>query len=280
MTAEGRYDTPPTAEEMDAMIARARETIIDHCAVGLAHVGNPNERDDIAELGGSGTLVQANGAFGILTAAHVVRDFIQKGERAIGIAFYDGFKGREKVRLGVHHTWIAPEDGSDGPDLAVIVLNPNDASRLSNTHPFYRLDAPDRQAQMRMFTVDEGGWLVVGGVGEWSQGPVRPEGSHNVKAFGGLIVGPEFKRERVSEPHDYIETEINYRDNPDATPRSFGGMSGGGAWHLLPSPENTLVFYLGGVIFYQSALVDDRRTVYCHGRRSVYNVACRALAGN
>jgi hypothetical protein len=278
VNTDAQETPPPTPEQEEAMFQRARE-IIDHRAVGLMHIGNP-ERDDIAELGGSGTLIKAGESCGILTAAHVLREFVRRGEQKIGIAFYDGFKGREKIRIDVTRVFAADVDGPDGPDLAVIVLNPSDASRLSSTHPFYRLDAPDRQAVMREPDDPEGGgWIAVGGVGEWSNDALQFEGSHNVKKVGGLIITPMFKAERVAAPFDYLELEVDYRWNPSATPQSFGGMSGGGAWHILPEPSGTMEVYLAGVIFYQSALVDQRRTLYCHGRRSVYDVACRALSG-
>jgi hypothetical protein len=273
-------ESRPSDKDQDAIIAKARESI-DYFAVGLVHVGDPMERVDIARFGGSGTLVQANGRFGILTAAHVIREFQKHKEGSIGVAFYDGSKGRETVRLGVTRTWWAEKDGPKGPDLGVIVLNPNDASRLSSTHPFYRLDDTNRQAQLReLFDADNGGWLLVGGVGDWSDGPLRAEGSHNVKMFGGLILGPRFLSESVRGPDDFLEFEVDYRENPDSTPETFEGMSGGGVWHMLPSPDRTMMFYLGGVIYYQSSLFDNRRTLYCHGRRSVYVTAAGALAAS
>ena len=56
-------------------------------------------------------------------------------------------------------------------------------------------------------------------------------------------------------------------------PESFGGMSGGGLWHVVPSesaPTGEFKLELEGVAFYQSAPTDGRRVIRCHGRQSIY----------
>lgn len=65
-------------------------------------------------------------------------------------------------------------------------------------------------------------------------------------------------------------------------PISFGGISGGGVWQvpLLKTKEGEIQAkepIFSGVAFYQTAIVDKKRTIRCHGRRSVYESVYKAL---
>ena len=81
--------------------------------------------------------------------------------------------------------------------------------------------------------------------------------------------------EYEKDGYDYIELDVEYKDTEDL-PISFGGISGGGAWQVVlrgPSVEQLQParYLYRGVPIYQSKLINRKRTVTCHGRRSIYN---------
>ncbi|MBI1894236.1 MAG: hypothetical protein HYS14_09015 [Candidatus Rokubacteria bacterium] len=104
---------------------------------------------------------------------------------------------------------------------------------------------------------------------------LAPEGGYaRVKAFRGACGTGWVEREYCREEFDYFEFEAGY-GGADEPPQSFGGFSGAGLWQarLIRTPEGTLSAerpILSGVAFFQSPVVDGRRVITCHGRRSVY----------
>ncbi|GAB4237209.1 MAG: hypothetical protein Kow0032_22830 [Methyloligellaceae bacterium] len=90
------------------------------------------------------------------------------------------------------------------------------------------------------------------------------------------IFGPGFVvSEDQSNGFDLIDFEIV--DDPNFNlPSTFAGMSGGGLWRVsynrAANGKNPILDkYLIGVAFYESALCEGRRTIRCHGPRSVYS---------
>jgi hypothetical protein len=251
---------------------------IEHFSVGLMRVGNP-PRPDVAELGGSGTLVRAGNVFGILTAAHVVDEFAKSGGDVIGLSFYERPFNRTTFRVARVQKFGKAPYTENGPDLAFYVLSPRDVGALKEQRAFYRIDGDRRAASTNPKAASSGGWMAAGAVGEWSE--AEPEaaesGSHKIKHVGGLIITPSFQDERSETDHDYLRLEIDSRWDPERTPRTLQGMSGGGIWHVT-TVNGVPDIYLGGVVFYQSALIDGRRSIYCHGRRSVYQTVASAAA--
>ncbi len=53
-------------------------------------------------------------------------------------------------------------------------------------------------------------------------------------------------------------------------------MSGGGLWNIVQNPDNEFSYYLIGVIYYQSALIDNKRTISCYGSRSIETLLNRS----
>ena len=81
----------------------------------------------------------------------------------------------------------------------------------------------------------------------------------------------------VKGDFDYVESDIESKMKAQL-PLSFGGASGGGLWFVPLSLDRDnepqpIDHILAGVIFYQSALVNNSRFLKSHGIKSVYEVA-------
>ena len=84
-------------------------------------------------------------------------------------------------------------------------------------------------------------------------------------------------REYQEGEYDFLDFEAKY-DAAYEGPNRFAGFSGGGLWHcpVELSEDGSLSakeIILSGVAFYESGMEDDRRTIRCHGRRSIYGKA-------
>lgn len=78
----------------------------------------------------------------------------------------------------------------------------------------------------------------------------------------------------MNDGFDYLELRVHYNVGQDI-PSTFGGLSGGGLWQakLRKSAKGELCveeLIYSGVIFYESAILDEMRRLKCHGRVSVH----------
>jgi len=128
---------------------------------------------------------------------------------------------------------------------------------------------------------DEGAWVLFGCLDEGTEQLERDEHFLDITkyqcmaGFGG-VNDDGWTEDRF----DYLKFAVSYDDDSDA-PASFGGCSGGGLWQVpLVIKEDAIVHQqpiLSGVAFYQSDVVEDQRTITCHGRHSIYRRATEVL---
>ena len=238
-----------------------------------------------AVLAGSGTLVSAHGVPSILTAEHVISNLPNKGQ--VGLVALTRF-GPQLHRSTIymeHVRRISIARGSEdskGPDLGLLVLSPIDARDLGSRKLFYNLS----MRRDRMLTgpppADKGAWVLCGMADEWTEDVPPPKGYERVKMFRGLCGAGELCGERIEGAFDYLSFEVKYDEDYEG-PRRYKGFSGGGLWQLLLENCNGSMKVnekiLSGVAFHESPLVEDRRIIECHGRRSVYEAVVHALEG-
>jgi hypothetical protein len=95
--------------------------------------------------------------------------------------------------------------------------------------------------------------------------------THAEVQINGCFVNPDTPYKTHGD-FDYFDLAVGA--SPPDTPESHGGVSGGGLWRVLircecSTGELEWVQALEGVAFYQSAIEDGRRTIRCHGPRSI-----------
>ena len=100
-------------------------------------------------------------------------------------------------------------------------------------------------------------------------------------AFKGLCGPVVVTRIRNNDQFDYFSAEVNFGKSHNL-PSSYGGCSGSGLWRLVLGEKGGAwtvdAIHLGGIAYYESAPVDDRRFIECHGFKGIYDHVVRALA--
>lgn len=226
---------------------------------------------------GSGVLVTAGGVPAILTADHVVDLLPKTGRLGLFLTPTNALHSVEAVDVIPVRIARGGKDG-EGPDLGAVLLKRSVAGSIAAKKSFFNLDIRRERMLASPPEGEAGLWCANGYLEERCQTATRPDGAvqfiYNFSGFGR----PE--EPQTSGDHDYFEMPIDY----DATemPESWGGMSGGGLWHLeqLKRRDGDIVasgISLSGILFYQWFGPSGIRSVRAHGRRSVYDVAYRAI---
>ena len=129
-----------------------------------------------------------------------------------------------------------------------------------------------------------GFWFVNGFIDEETVEEKGIGGHERIKCFYNLsgAGGPE--REVAAGEHDYFAFPVDYGGRSIA-PKSFGGMSGGGLWQVPFTRDadgelKQQAPLLSGVVFYQEVATQTSCNIKCHGPRSVYRFAYKAIGSN
>jgi hypothetical protein len=236
---------------------------------------------------GSGTLVELDGHFGVLTAEHVVQhpfrpelrltDSSHRGPRLLippmdspGEIIFDSFALRvitTQRKLDAY-----------GPDLALIILPPSGAlNEIRARRSFYPL-AQCSETKLADALHDTG-FVAFCGFPASTQSKQGPQLGFTevIQLYGfAFLTGPEKYEERNG--WDYFELGVR-RDEMGEVGDSFGGVSGGGVWRVpvyrkKDAAKGTEYFekmFFAGVAFYEeNHLPNGRFFVRAHGPRSIY----------
>ena len=240
---------------------------------GLNRITREGKREH-SELIGSGTLVILNGKHCILTARHVAEAIIKKGDSLSLMTSFDGKMQRysyPKTALDFRLSDDATNgDESAGPDVAVIVLPQAAIGYLIAQKTFYNIDM--RVGAFVKHPADEGFWFSCGVVKEGMQKLGTVDQFQDVKGYWGLCGVGANPKEWTADGFDYLDFDVHYPR--EDLPQSFQGLSGGGVWQILfnRSADGTVApveFILSGVVFFETAIQNDRRQLRCHGRDTV-----------
>jgi hypothetical protein len=223
-----------------------------------------------AEFVGTGTLVSFRANYFVLTAAHVWKLLERSPSIIMSLPDY-------RSRFVIETSTISPtvvhqvESEEWGPDMALLKLPLPLISRIRAHKNFRNLDKQELPYRRRAPSLR---WGFVGLTGiPAERGRIR---ERTLVIKGSLFMSVIGKRWRRG-PHDYFD--IPARDiGVDDVPRSFGGVSGGGLWHIiLRRSRKTGVLSWGkrliGVAFYQSPVHRGKRFIRCHGPRSLFTMA-------
>ncbi len=267
-----------TADIPVALIDQATK-LTGNFLVGLVKLTTDGQRQD-GELMGSGTLIRKGATHGILTARHVLDELPTEGQiglilpKSIGVPQAAGkpvVLADSTHRIGFE---LGPTE-SLGPDLALLVLHPADVDRLRPTKSFFDLerwrsavlgDQRDMAHQPHALAGFPDELTLVRG----------PEGGYDeVKEFNGRSFFDFIDVEPAAADFDYVNFVVGYGGAPGDPPRNFGGVSGGGLWHVELLGDTPAQIRLGncllsGVAFHQSEIVNNRSLIKCHWRRSIY----------
>lgn len=244
-------------------------------SVGIVKVVENYSGED-ATLIGSGTLVDLDGNNSILTAQHVI-DALPK-EGIVGFVISEKLHKYILDTRSLSTTKIGKgKNDQTGPDLGIINLPQATIGSIKALKSFYNIDTKRDRMLQNPPENDLGVWCICG-IPDIETRTAEPEkGFDQVKAFLEFCGFGGVRKEYAFGEYDYFDFEVQYNDRTDS-PLSFGGVSGGGLWQVIiaQKPDGELMVkeaILSGVAFSQTELVDNKRTIKCHGRKSIYKIA-------
>lgn len=248
--------------------------------VGLIEVLTAPDGED-ARLLGSATLVTIKGRRGLLTAAHVLN--VIPRTHPLGIVRFSS-PNTQRLLVQFHHALRISigrtNEGPQGPDLGFIEL-PSEAiaSLEARGNIFFNMDLRRDDVLAGRYEAKPHLGCIVGAIAERTTESVGP--SERTKNIGACNLLGKIGAPRTHDGFDLVDFEPVYSKS-DQPPSSFGGVSGGGLWRVMGVLENGSISavdkVLLGVAFYQSAVVEGKRTLICHGPRSLYHELYEAVA--
>jgi hypothetical protein len=230
----------------------------------------PQER---LELAGTGTLVRLDNSRYILTARHVW-DKVLQSARGVGITLKAN-TNHKFVMDTQSLTVLGPEPPQAfsewGPDLALLRVPPEHFGTIDAYKSFYNLSKlkavePDWELETHVLMGTP-----------WVQGSfTQTHADLNISGF--FVWGVPT---HTSGDLDYLDVSVDV--SLPEMPHDFGGVSGGGFWKVMIRRSDSPVGIdwrniLEGLAFYQSAVVNGRRTIRCHGQASIQAAILKASA--
>lgn len=243
----------------------------------------PQGQNSPFRLIGTGTLVQVEGIYGILTAGHVWNQLDGSAEIGLTLTEYSScFKIKYEHIYVVEKLLWNSEDEEWGPDLALIKLPPLHVSTIKARKSFLNLTKQHDEVDLNEST-EKKCWVAIGLVGEFSYATPSPDLNRtdvNARIFGFLS-----KIEVTHQNKGYDYFDLSVKTTLPGVPSTFGGVSGGGLWKVLLVKRKSGVVtwdekpYLRGVAFWESPIMEGSRVIRCHGPRSIFEKAWKVWAG-
>ncbi len=217
---------------------------------------------------GTVTCVAAAGQSYLLTAAHVWRT-VRGARFALSLE-------SDRLLVPVPKDFVDPivfgtTVSEWGPDLALVRLPDPVARDIRQIKTFYNIDKRRRPSGERP-PFETGLWALIGAPAEQSNFEER-EPVLKVTLLASVVASAQER-----DGFDYVDLSYNHEGRADL-PRSYGGISGSGLWHLPISRSASGAFswsgevQLEGVAFYQQPAGTQEGVIRCHGRKSLYDRA-------
>ena len=225
---------------------------------------------------GSGTLVQIQATYHILTAAHVWHEARNVEQIGLVLTAYPSRFLMPREAISAKQLWKR-ETPEWGPDLALLELARPFVSTIAAYKSFLNLALHRAMFASHTPATEKGLWAVTGLVGQFSEVQRLPEtrtigATAQARAFFSLVQQTHWR-----DGYDYLDPGVKLQLS--GVPLSFGGVSGGGLWEVglsmaksgAPSWDGRRCFR--GVAFWQSQPSDGRCVIRCHGPRSIFEKA-------
>lgn len=221
---------------------------------------------------GSGVLVTAGNVSGILTAQHVSAQ-IQNYE---GIALPLS-KSVQRFFIKNSHLSILEEPNPSqeemGPDLAVIYLGAEEIGTIKANKVFLNLELQKIFLDEHQPKIHEGLWYVCGAPSDHSsirEGNDIYEFIHSFNTYSFQVTTAKHCQKSSFEYLDVMYKYDEYKNPPD----SFGGISGGGLWHVLVGfgMDGNIVTerLLAGIVYYQSKKERNTRLIRANFNNTIF----------
>lgn len=245
---------------------------------------------------GSGTFVQCNSCFGILTAHHVIGEgigldpFKNGSDKKLGIGIAVNYTHKTEFELQYirPHEVGKPQNGKYneyGPDLVFLEILDEEKLGTIIAHSSFWNISPQDSLVNDCYNDLSSVWAIFGLPEVWIRIEERVSKSKKVYNCKNLVGLTGIKKRFEKDGFDYFDVSIKHNPQDDV-PDTFKGMSGGGLWKVLLSCTKNLQdlkirdIIFSGVIFYQTDLKANRRTLRSHGAKSIYKIFPKVLKKN
>jgi hypothetical protein len=223
-------------------------------------------RDTGIELAGTGTLFTSGGSQYILTAAHVWEEKLRSAAKVgVGIAadISNQFSIDAQVLVPCFPAHPTPWD-KWGPDIAFLRIPSEHVGSISARRLFYSPTVDETVAPK----VDRIEVCVLMGTPE-ALGTFSPMHA-DVQVNGRFVIDKIPYSQR--DEQDYFDIEID--TSSPGTPKSWGGVSGGGLWVVqvycqCSTGKIEWARSLQGLAFWEHPSENDRQVIRCHGPKSI-----------
>jgi len=249
---------------------------IANCSVALVGIEVKGNRHK-ASFAASGTFVEIASKKGILTVRHVIENILAESQQ-FGLSVQ---QKRHHFAIRREEVYVIempkPDKDAKRPDLAFVLLLPQDKIESIQTHKYFlNLDKRREQILSEPLPTSSGFWILSGHPAAYSTSEELPTQHIAVKDFPNKLGICGIEREYTEKDFDYIEAGVDHRSG-GGIPKYLGGLSGGGLWQVPVSQlkdghtkagEPTLL----GVAFQQTGVNQGKSKVICYGRHSIYGV--------
>ena len=245
-------------------------------SVGLVALVAEGQRG-IPYLIGSGTLIQLDDFFAVLTANHVFEKTVYTHRKCEYLGVTVG-SAVHRIMLPKVELQVTRIGGTDvlpkSPDLAIVKIPKERLGDISARKSFWNIGKYEKLVLPSPMSIDAGVWALCGCPDVNTTGPTAMQGFDHVWTYQMLAGFSGVDREWTSGEFDYLQYSVSY-SHGNNTPLTFGGVSGGGLWQVpLEKGKDGTVRHqraiLSGVAFYETAIESGERSIICHGRRSIY----------
>lgn len=259
---------------------------IKYYSIGLIRV----DRDDSGEkanLIGSGTLIQVQGNYGILTAHHVASKLKNCTQLGIAISAHLPTMDIHKYVFDPKMLHIVdvgmPQKRKEfnRPDLAVMVFLHLDIGWLKAIKSFINIARSRQKILSEPFDPEHPNCVLSGIPGMKTKVVGPAHGYSRVYVYENILGYTRIEKYWIEDDFDYFEVSVIYDEGADL-PRTFGGVSGGGVWRVKIEQTEDGKYHSGGpmlsgVACWEKPEKENRLHIICHGWRSIYYVAYNAV---
>jgi hypothetical protein len=223
-----------------------------------------SENPESLVLAGTGTLLTTRGAHFILTARHVWEEKLKLADE-IGIVLRPYVKhsfGISRKDFAVFGLPKPRQWTKWGPDIALLRVPPEYVGSIAAHKVFLNVEKPRRKIGLQVLEIK----VLMGTPAAFG----KISGTSADLQIMGMFLAQEKQRKRNG--FDYLDYSFDL--GFPGVPRKFGGVSGGGVWsaYLYYSPQTGEIDWrtsLHGVAFYQLEIINERRSIRCHGPGSI-----------
>lgn len=270
-TMAKRRVVPEALKRIEAEIADEKSGLFEKLVESVRHytiafVCIPNTDAESPCLCGTATLVTVDGEHYFLTAQHVWQKL--KKFRHVGITLVPNIDQCFTIPT---HLLLAtgprkPAAEENGPDIVFLKIPAAKLGEIKARKSFYPLERVAKKLLVEVMAIEVR--ILLGAPGETATLATPTNLDMTIQG----IMADGHPKTFTKGRYDYVDSKEFF--GAHGFPKSYGGFSGGGLWHVYvhlnpKTGERTERNRLAGMAFYEFPAKRRYRVIRCHGARSI-----------